>query len=180
MCCSIPAEDESGRNVKSTDTSLEAVAAAVASLPLIHSLWIEHPLQPLGTEAVGQQQQLLPISFAAVQQLSTATNLTHLTLAACGLTDDGLSAAVCKLTALQELVLDANIGLSDAAAAAIGQQLRQLNYLSLNDTLITDKGIEGLRGLKQLQGLGVAGTAVSEQALSQLAVWQAGHHSKVA
>jgi hypothetical protein len=157
----------------SGDSGMQAVAAAIASLPLLHSLWIEHLLQPLGCAAAGQQQ-LLPLSLAAAQQLSAASSLTHLTLAACGVTDEAVATGICKLTGLQELVLDSNIGLGDAAAAEIGQQLRQLKYLSLNDTMITDAGVEGLVGLKQLQGLSVAGTAVTEQALSQLAVRQAG------
>uniref|UniRef100_A0A383V838 Uncharacterized protein n=1 Tax=Tetradesmus obliquus TaxID=3088 RepID=A0A383V838_TETOB len=156
-------------------SGMAAVLAAVASLPLLHSLWIEHLLPPLSSEPVGQQQQQqhLHLTLAAVQQLAAATGLTHLTLVACGLTDEGVASGVCKLKDVQELVLDANIGLSDAAVAEIGQRLRQLKYLSWTDTMITDAGVEGLAGLKQLQGLSVAGTAVSEQALSQLAVQQA-------
>jgi hypothetical protein len=153
-------------------SSFGAVAAAIASLPLLCSLWLEHPLQPVDVDLAGQQLQ--PLTFADMQQLSAATGLTHVTLAGCGLTDKLLAACVHHMTALQELVLDDNIGLSDAAAAGIGQHLRQLKYLSMNNTGLTDVGVEGLVGLKQLQGFSVAGTAVTEQALSWLAVKQAG------
>jgi hypothetical protein len=174
-CSSTSSTSSIGRGRGSGSRSgMEAVTAAIASLPLLCSLWLEHPLQPVDLDPSGQQLQ--PLSFAAVQQLSAATGLTQLTLAACGLSDGSLAASVLKLTALQQLVLDDNIGLSDAAAAEISQQLSQLKYLSMNSTGITDAGAEGLAGLKQLQGLSVAGTAVTEQVLSRLAVQQAEHH----
>jgi hypothetical protein len=172
--CSSIAENAriSTSSSRSSGSGLEPDVAAIASLPLLCSLWLEHPLQPVDIDPAGQQ--LRPLTFADMQQLSAATSLTHLTLAGCGLTDELLAAGLIKLTALHELVLDDNIGLSDAAAAGIGQQMRQLKYLSMNDTGLTDAGVEGLVGLKQLQGFSVAGTAVTEQALSWLAVQQAG------
>jgi hypothetical protein len=175
ICSSITGDARvSSSSSSSSGSGLEAVVAAVASLPLLRSLWLEHPLQPVDRDPAGQQLQ--PLNFAAVQQLSAATGLTHLTLAACGLNDELLATCLQKMTALQELVLDDNIGLSDAAAAGIGQHLRQLKYLSMNNTGLTDAGVEGLAGLKQLQGFSVAGTAVTEQALSWMAVqchgWQ--------
>lgn len=113
---------------------------------------------------------MLALDAAAVQQLAAATQLTQLTLAACGLTDAAVAAVAGGLPVLQELVLDGNPGVTDGAVAAIGQ-LQQLKFLSLNGTSVTDGGMAHLARLKHLQGLSVCDTAVTaDQACRACAV----------
>lgn len=150
-------------------SGLQAVTRAIGGLHKLHSLCIER-LLGLSRAEPFDQQHVLALDAAAVQQLAAATQLTQLTLAACGLTDAAVAAVAGGLPVLQELVLDGNPGVTDGAVAAIGQ-LQQLKFLSLNGTSVTDGGMAHLARLKHLQGLSVCDTAVTaDQACRACAV----------
>jgi hypothetical protein len=82
-----------------------------------------------------------------------------------GITDDGLEHLI-DLRELDWLRLD-NTQITDATLEYISG-LRHLRYVSVNGTHVTDAGLEHLKGAAQLQELSLVGTQVTDAGVQRL------------
>ena len=94
------------------------------------------------------------------------TNLTHLQLNQCGLTDVGVE-RLGKLSKLEYLDLNWQPGITDRGLAVV-ERMPQLSALSLINTSVTDKGLSSLRQLP-LNALFLSDTKVTDTGMMTLA-----------
>eukprot|EP00775_Hariotina_reticulata_P006728 gene6728-6948_t len=103
-----------------------------------------------------------------VTQLTRATQLTSLELPFCGVSPYDVAALSCTLTGLRHLDLCGNGDLGDETCVFISAMLKQLTFLSLSHTQLSDDGAMWLSKLKELNTLELIDTHVSRLLLEEL------------
>jgi hypothetical protein len=133
---------------------LVPVTRAIATLPQLDSLKLK------GAN----------MTVEAVEQLTSMTRLTRLTISGLGLGDAALNSIACSLMGLQRLSLsDAEV--TDAPLMVVAMMLQQLTEVELTHCFdVTDAGVRWLARLPRLQVLDVGGASSISQAAIGMAL----------
>jgi hypothetical protein len=107
------------------------------------------------------------LNAPAVAAIGGCTELRHLALLNCGLTDAEL-AGLKDLTLLEHLALSENPGITDKGMAGV-KSLERLRVLYMNKTSVGDKGLAELKSLDGLRTLSVKLTKVTAAAAERFA-----------
>jgi hypothetical protein len=108
------------------------------------------------------------ITQEGAREIAKMTNLRHLGLSTAKLDLDGFK-EIAKLSELQSLSLPGQTNVDDAAVEILAGKLKQLEYLDLTHTSVTDAGLAHLQGLDKLATLVLNQTKVTEKGLIKLA-----------
>lgn len=102
-----------------------------------------------------------------LSRLRELTSLKYVDVAASDVSDE-MMREIWRLDSLEELRLDDNDQITDAALEHIGR-MRSLKRLNVSATSITDDGLKSLRHLENLEELCVWHTEIGDQGVSHLA-----------
>lgn len=108
------------------------------------------------------------IGDAGLAHLNSLCQLRVLNLAGLCASDDSLATLLCQLPRLHTLVLDRCKQAGDKALQAVSKHAPQLRELGLVSTAVSDKGLQQLGGLQQLQALNLETCLVGDRGLEVL------------
>lgn len=143
--------------------------------PILLALQSDHvekkaiPIIPTEPVEKADENLLQPLIDKGVIIIPVAQNSNYLManfVASNNITDENIKSLLSVKKQLVWLKLN-DTGISDSSLSVIGQ-CTNLTILQLNNTKITDKGLDLLKNLEKLQSLSLTGTKVTEKGVIQL------------
>ncbi len=161
-----------------TGTTINSVAGLPANKFSVNQVYLHHrPMRVDGLEKLFGLPRLhvlrlveVPFGDECTRSIGRLTGLLHLQLNNCKITDVGL-ARLKDLSKLQYLDLNWQPGITDKGLEVV-RGMRQLGQISMIQTSVTDAGLEHLRGLP-LQDLALNSTKISDAGMKHISEFKA-------